>query len=330
MLAVLALAAVIVFVVHLGVGSYAWYSPGQVLAELFHGPDASRPAINAIVWDIRLQRALAAVLVGGILGGVGSAFQALLRNPLAEPYIVGVSSGAAVGGALVIVLGLDATLGEMGVTGGGLVTGMLSLMLVVALSRRRGVVSVNTLLLAGVVVGTLLSAVLAMVLYMGQRQAEVLSFLLGDLSHTMPGQNVALFATFVVGSALLMGQSRRLNAFALGEDTAQRLGLHTAKLMWAILLTGTAMVAASVGTVGIIGFLGLAAPHISRRLLGVDWRWSLPGSILLGSLLLVVADLIAQRGFSMATGIVGLEMPVGVVTALLGAPSLLILIRRAG
>ncbi len=293
------------------------------------GPNGSGTA-HTIVWDIRLQRALGALLVGAILGGVGSAFQGLLRNPLAEPYIIGVSSGSAVGGALSIVLHWELVLGPLARVVPGFATGMLTLLLVLALARHHGQVNVKTLLLAGVVVGTLLSALLSMILLLGQRESQVLGFLLGSLLNMQPIQNGLLLVVLVFGSIALVLQTRKLNAFSLGEETAQRLGLDTRKLLWTVLTIGAAMTAAVVGTVGIIGFLGLVAPHISRRVVGLDWRYSLPGSILLGSLLLLLSDLVAQRFFSTITHTEGMDLPVGIVTALLGAPSLLVLLRKNG
>ena len=132
----------------------------------------------------------------------------------------------------------------------------------------------------------------------------------------------AMSVVMALGGSVLLLQTKSLNAFAISEETAQRLGVDTSSLKSVVLVTGTAMTAAAVGSTGIIGFLGLVAPHISRRLLGVDWRWSLPGSALLGSALLLLADIVAQRA------IPNTELPVGVVTALLGAPFLLILLRR--
>jgi iron complex transport system permease protein len=342
MLGLLLVLVILAFLVHLGLGSTALLSPVDVVRELFRGP-RSDDIPNTIVWQVRLTRALGCVLVGGLLGAVGSAFQALFRNPLAEPYIVGVSSGAAVGGALALVLGLGALLGGLMVPFMAFLTGLASLALVFGLAKRRGVVEVTTLLLAGVVVGALLSAVLSLILLAAGRDTnQVLRWLLGSTTPMYWNRLAILAVALFGGSALLIAQTRRLNAFAIGEDTAQRLGIDTGRLKGIVLVSGTAMTAVAVGSTGIIGFLGLVAPHISRRLLGVDWRWSLLGALLLGSGLLLAADMVAQRGVGTVENLLMLahmiperpvreiDLPVGAVTALLGAPVLLILLRRRG
>lgn len=320
---------VLTFLVHLNVGSHEWYAPWQVVGELLRGhiSDSDHPA-NNIVWSIRLPRVLECVFVGGILGAVGSAFQAQLRNPLAEPYIVGVSSGAAVGSAIAMTFGFDAWLGGLGGAACGFVTGLMALALVYALASRRGVVDVANLLLAGVVIGALLASVLSMtILLSGQNANRVLAALLGTMSTASFEKDWVLGVALLAGSVILVRQTRRLNAFAIGEDTAARMGVDVGRLRAIVLITGTAMTAAAVGAVGVIGFLGLVAPHIARRLLGVDWRYSLIGSGLIGAALLIASDLIAQRiggMFQMALT----DVPVGIVTAIIGAPSLLILIRK--
>ena len=322
-LAAFALVVVAVLVLHIGVGSSANLSPVTVLRELFAGPGGD--GNNLIVWQLRLPRAMACVLVGAMLGLAGSSFQALFRNPLADPFIVGVSSGAAVGGSLALVLGLDALLGSLARPMLGFVSGVLALMLVIALARRHGVVDVQSLLLPGAVTGSLLAAVQSLVLLMaGQDTNHVLRWLMGAM-HPMLWPLVGLMAvTLVLCGPILAIEARRLNALAIGDDAARRLGVDVRRLRNIVLGTGTVMVAVCVGSVGIIGFLGLAAPHIARRVLGVDWRASMLGSLFVGAALLLVADGLAQRLPP------GGELPVGVMTAVLGAPFLLTLLKRQG
>ncbi|MEA2552245.1 MAG: iron complex transport system permease protein [Fimbriimonadaceae bacterium] len=258
-----------------------------------------------------------------MLSVVGSSFQALFRNPLADPYVVGVSSGAAVGGSAAIVLGLEGLWGGLGIMGLAFLGGLGSLLLVFGLARRRGVVDVSTLLLAGVVVGSLLAALTTLVLYAaGEDTNKVLRWLLGSMTPMFYDRLVVMAVAAAVGSAVLILQARQLNAFAISESTAKHLGIDTRRLKWIVLVTGTVLAAICVGAVGIIGFLGLVAPHISRRLLGVDWRLSMPGALMIGPTLLLMADVAAQRALP------NMELPVGVVTALLGAPFLLVLLRR--
>jgi iron complex transport system permease protein len=310
--------ALVGIVLHVGLGS-VWLSPATVLDKIIHGPaSGGGDSDNVIIWQLRIPRAIGCVLVGGMLGLVGSAFQALFRNPLADPFIVGVSSGAMLGGVAAMLLGWDVQPLSMPLC--GFATGLAALALVFALARRRRVVDVAGLLLAGAVTGSLLGSIQNLGIIMSGRDSnDVLRWTFGSMT-PMSWERLALMAiTFAAAGWLLVRQARRLNALAIGESTAVRLGVDVRRLRNTVLIAGTAMVAISVGSVGIIGFLGLAAPHIARRLLGVDWRFSMVGSMVTGSVLLLLADAISQR--------LG-EVPVGFVTAILGAPSLLLLMRR--
>ena len=326
----LCVGCVVALLCHVGIGGHIWYSPGSILAEIARGRHLGSTDVNTVVWENRLPRALGCVLVGWLLGMVGSAFQALLRNRLADPYVIGVSSGAAVGGALAMVLGFEMWLGGLGMMVCGFATGLLSLMFVFAIGTRRGAVETNNLLLGGVVIGSLLSSLVTLVLISAGRDSNrVLQWLYGKVENFMWPQLLALFAILVVGSFILLRQTRLLNAYAMGEDTAKRLGVNVTQLRNVVLITGTAMTAAAVGSVGIIPFLGLAAPHIARRLVGVDWRISMAASGAVGAMILLVADLIAQRGLEFV-GIPVMNLPVGIVTAIIGAPTLLVLLRSRG
>ena len=319
---ILAGALVLAFVLHLSFGG-TWLQPTDVLRELAHG-NHSDTNQNLVVWQLRLPRAIACLLVGSILAVVGASFQSLFRNPLADPYTTSVSSGAAAGGVLAILLKLSIPFGTFGMMIFAAIGGLLSLALVLALARRHGVTAVSTLLLAGVVVGSLLSGLTTLLLYLaGEDTNKVLKWLLGSMTPMFWMTVLILAVVALVGSTLLILQSRRLNAFAIAESTAQQLGIDIAKLRTTVLVAGAVMVSACVGAVGMIGFVGLVSPHIARRLLGVDWRASMPGALLVGASLLLISDMLAQRVIS-AT-----EVPVGVVTALLGAPFLIVLLRKA-
>ncbi len=329
-LGALGLAAAGALVLHVGAGSpdgtggvHLRLSPSEVLTELFRG-DTDSGVANAIVWRIRFPRALACLLVGGILGAVGSAFQALFRNPLADPFIVGVSSGAAAGGALAIWLGFGSAIAGIGLLGTAFAGGMLSLGIVFAIAGRASIADVQRLLLCGVVVGSLLNAAMTLILLAaGEDTNRILRWMLGSMTPMYWNRVGLLGGALVLGGTLLFLQTKRLNAIAANEETARRLGVDTKRLKPAVLLVGTAMAAVTVGSVGIVGFLGLVAPHISRRVVGVDWRLSLLGSALVGMSLLTLADVLAQWILP------GAELPVGIVTALIGAPFLLLLMRRS-
>lgn len=298
-------------------------SPFEVIRHLLSGPGGVEDPHHFIVWQLRLPRALACLLVGGLLGSVGSAFQALFRNPLAEPYIVGVSSGSAAGGALALVLGLGGWASGLGVMAFAFLGGAGSLALVLALAGRRGRTDVQTLLLAGVVIGAMLASVLSLILYAaGMDSNQILRWMLGSTTPMHWNRVAVLAGVLLIGLTVLIPQGKRLNALAVSDETAQRLGVDIRKLKATVLAIGTGMTAAAVGSVGIIGFLGLVAPHIARRVLGVDWRLSMAGAGAVGATLLLFADVLAQRLLP------GGEIPVGVVTAILGAPFLLALMRR--
>ena len=317
-------------ILHIMIGGSMNLSPVQVVQEIFRGhmPDSITTPANSTVWAIRLPRAIECILVGCILGLVGSAFQAQLRNPLAEPYIVGVRSGAAIGSAIAMIIGWDAWFGGLGSAAFGFLTGMASLGIVYGLASRRGVVDVTSLLLSGVVVGSLMASILSLCLLLAHQDTnKVLAWLLGNMGTANFEKVALLLVTLAIGSVVLIRQTRRLNAFAVGEEAALRLGVDVGRLRAVVLIVGTAMTAAAVGTVGIIGFLGLVAPHISRKLLGVDWRYSLFGSGLVGGILLLGSDVLSQRIGTLFGTVIG-DLPVGIVTALIGAPSLLILLRK--
>jgi len=320
MLIALGAALLLVMVLYVAWGT-VMISPVQALREMFAGPTGS--PLNNILWQIRLPRAIGTLCVGALLSTVGCAFQGLLRNPLADPFVVGVSSGSALGGVAAMLLGWSYALGGLAMPLVGFAGGMLALLLALAFSRSNGSVDVKNLLLAGVATGSLLSALLSLsLLWSGHDTNELLQWLLGDTSHLRWSQVGLLAVVLVIGAILLIRQSRVLNAFALGEETAMRLGVDTRKLKPLVFVTGAAMTAVAVSLVGIIGFVGLVAPHIARRLVGTDWRRSLPASTLVGGLLLLLADLLAQRLVQ------PLELPLGVVTAIAGAPVLLVLLRK--
>jgi iron complex transport system permease protein len=316
----LAAAAALALVLHVVFGGSVRYGIDEVIRNIFAGSLQGDDTVNRVIWQLRLPRACAAVLVGGILGGVGAVFQSLFRNPLAEPYIVGVSSGAALGGALAIVIGVSGALFGLGMVGLSFVGGLLALWIVLSIARVKGAIEIHTLLISGVLVGAMLHAGLTLVLLMNGRDTNmVLRWLLGSTTPMYWPNVVVLAVALGAGLPILWRQTWALNAFAMGETTAQRLGVEVGRLKMLILVVGTAMTAAAVGTVGIIPFLGLIAPHMARKLVGVDLRRSFIASTLIGMILLVFSDLVAQRLS---------EMPVGAVTAILGAPMLMILLRR--
>lgn len=315
---------VLSLLLHVGLGSALNIGPLKVLDELLKGPYGASGTDHFVIWTLRLPRAAGCVTVGMLLAGSGSAFQAVFRNPLADPYIVGTSSGAAVGGVISILIG--AGWGWMGMTTPvfAFVGGMGSLFLVLAIARRNRTIDSSNLLLAGVLVGAMLSSLMAFLLYKaGQDTNQVTRWLLGSVDPMYWSRVGVMAVVLVLAGGWLCWKSRLLNALAMGEEASARLGVNVPRFRFGVLAAGAMMTAAAVGASGIIPFVGLAAPHTARRLLGVDWRFSLPASMLLGAIMMLLADALGAR-------VVSDGIPVGVVTALLGAPFLLAILGRKG
>ena len=308
---------------HIAIGGTVPIAIRGIVAEILAGDQGGDDPQNSIIWRLRLPRAIGCMFAGSILAAVGAAFQSLFRNPLAEPYVIGVSSGAAVGGTIAIVLGLGGAFGGLGVVGLAFVGGSLSLLLVLGLSRLQGAIDVVRLLLAGVVIGSMMSAVMTLVMLLsGHDTNQIMRWLLGSTTPMFWPRVALLGGASLLGTLCLLPYSRQLNAFAMDEFAAERLGVQKGRLVAGVLGIGTAMTAVCVGSVGIIGFLGLVAPHIARSLVGPDLRRSLPASALIGSALLLAADILAQRVLP------GTELPIGAVTAIIGAPVLLIMLKE--
>jgi iron complex transport system permease protein len=284
------------------------------------------PLKDTIVWNIRIPRILLAVIVGILLASSGVALQGLLLNPLADPYTVGVSSGASLGAAVAFVFGLGSWFYGFGVPVSAFLFAIGAMMVVYTIARVAGRVSIHSFLLAGIVVGSFLWALLTFVMTIsGQEVSRIIFWLLGSFQApyaSNPWDYVTMALPFaVVGMAALYALARDLNVFALGEETARHLGIETESLKFLVIAVTSLITAAAVSVSGIIGFVGLVVPHICRRVFGSDHRVLLPCSALAGAVLLVVADTVAR-----ALG----ELPVGVVTAMIGAPFFLYLMRRQG
>lgn len=276
-----------------------------------------------ILWEIRLPRVLLALLAGIGLAAAGVTWQGVLRNPLADPYLIGVSAGGALGAGIALFGKVDAWLGAQAVPVSAFLGSLLALAVVWSISGRGAAFSVERMLLAGIAVGSFLSALLSMLLFWNRESLTTLYFwMLGSFSgRTWEDVTLAL-PYLLTGLTLLFFQLRHLNVLQLGSDRARGLGVDTLRVQ-RLLIVGASLVTASVVAVcGMIGFVGLVVPHVTRLLVGPDLRRVLPASCLLGAILLVVADLASRTLWAPA------EMPVGVLTALLGAPFFLYLIAR--
>lgn len=320
-LLLLALVAAVALVVAVIVGPVS-LPPGRVLDAVLGRADATSATI---VRGIRLPRAVLAALVGGALSLSGASFQALLRNPLAEPYILGVSGGAAVGAVGAIVLGWTAA--GAWVLPAAAFAGAAAAIAVVLRIAAAGDLGLDTrvLLLAGVVAGAFFNAVIFFLLTFAEAETfrSAVFWMMGGLSGADWNAVGVVAAGLVPATLLLMGLARSLNLLAVGEETALFLGTRVELTKWIVYLTASFLVAAAVSVSGAIGFVGLIVPHAIRLLWGSDHRFLLPASLLLGAAFLPLADTLARTASAPS------EIPVGVITALVGVPVfVLLLVRR--
>lgn len=311
----------------------AGVGPGDAAAIVAHrllgiGQVTWSSAAETIVWELRLPRVLSGMVVGAGLACAGATFQALLRNPLTDPYIIGTAAGASLGAVAALVLPMllgpivgGAWLGIGLVQLLAFIGGLGAVLVVFAVARSRAGTPVLALLLAGYAVSSLLAAGVALLLFLsGDRLAAVVSWLLGSLGGAS-WPRLAFAAPLIIGSfALLLLRWRSLNALLLGEQQAAFLGVDLEREKRVLVALAALATSAGVAVSGTIGFVGLVIPHLLRLAFGPDHRLLLPAAMLYGAALLVAADL----GARLAGGI-----PVGVVTALIGAPFFLWLLRRA-
>jgi len=282
--------------------------------------------VDMIVWQLHIPRVLLAALVGMSLAVAGAALQGLLLNPLADPYMIGVSSGAAVGAGIGVILGVQGWMLGFGIPVLAFAFALITVSAVYGLAMRAGKVSVLSFLLSGVVVGAFMWAVLTFLMTFASENLETIVFwTMGSFAGSDPWGRVLVVLPFgLVGSLVVYAYARDLNLFALGEESARHLGIETESLKRRLIAATALLTAAAVSVSGTIGFVGLMVPHITRRIVGPDHRILLPCSGLLGALLMIAADTVART--AMAPG----EIPVGIITALLGAPFFLYLLRKAG
>lgn len=272
-----------------------------------------------LILELRLPRALAAFATGGLLALAGALMQVLLRNPLADPYVLGLSGGAAVGVLIAMLTGL----GSFAISGSAFLGALVSMLLVFGLAHGTGSWTPSRLLLTGVVVAAGWGAVVTLILSISpaERLPSMLYWLMGDLSYARtPWPAMATLAVFC---GLMMPLGRSLNVLARGPLQAAALGVRVRALEWAIYLTASSLTAVAVTTAGSIGFVGLVVPHMLRLVWGNDQRMILPASVLVGGSLLVMADTLAR------VVIAPEQLPVGVITALLGVPTFLYLLHRS-
>jgi iron complex transport system permease protein len=280
---------------------------------------AGDPA-RTILLDVRLPRVLAAAALGAALALAGVAFQALLRNPLADPYVLGVSGGASLGGVLALVFRLPAEALPVAAFVGALVA-LAGLERLASVSGR---LDVLTLLLTGAVFNATTAAAIVFLQVVASHEElhAVVLYLLGRTPPLRVGPLLAVTLVTVAAAVLLFARGRALNALALGEESAEQLGVEVERLKRVVFVAGALLTALAVSWAGMIGFVGLVVPHLVRRLGGADHRLLAPLAALSGGAFLTVADLVARTAFAPR------ELPVGVITALVGGPFFLFVLRR--
>lgn len=312
-----ALAAVLAISVALG-------STAVGLADLL-GSSPDRQAARAILLEVRLPRVLLAAAVGACLSAAGVCFQALLRNPLADPYILGVSGGAGLGAILATALGPASGLALLVSRPAAAFAGSIAAVsLLLWMAKGRGRLLPETMILLGVVLNATIMAAIMFVITMADfsRYAGTMYWLIGSLSSPSAPELTLVYACLVPGVLVLTALGQPLNVMTGGEELAGQLGLDTPRLRLTALAAATLITAAAVSLAGLVGFVGLMVPHLARVWLGPDNRLLVPAAALLGAIVLVVADTAARALFAPT------QIPVGVITALLGGPCFLWLFAR--
>ncbi|MFJ9242963.1 FecCD family ABC transporter permease [Streptomyces sp. NPDC101776] len=322
----LVVALLVLVPVAAGLGAYP-IPTGDVLSSVQHrlglGGGALDRVPESVLWNVRFPRIVLALLVGASLGCAGALMQGVFGNPLAEPGVIGVSSGAAVGAVAVIAFGLD-FLGTWTVSAVAFVSGLATVLLVYAMSRSGGRTEVVTLILTGIALNAFAGALIGLFLFFADTAAvnQITFWQLGSLSQATWPKVLAILPCAVIGLTLAPLHAGRLDLLALGERPARHLGVDVERLRIVLVLVIALLTAAAVSVSGIISFVGLVVPHLLRMAAGPGHRFLIPASALLGALALLGADLTARTVAAPA------ELPLGVLTALLGSPFFFWLLRR--
>ncbi|WP_371871992.1 FecCD family ABC transporter permease [Thalassobacillus devorans] len=302
----------------------------DVLAEKMFGSDIfgheGSSNIEVIIWEIRFPRVLLALFVGASLSIAGASFQGLLRNPLADPYTIGVSSGAALGAVAVLYFQISiAFLGSYTLPVVAILGGFITMMIVFIITRLSSRdLNIETIILAGIIISAFIGAVISLIIALSDREdmRQILYWLMGNIGMRGWSHVQLIVPFFIVGVILLLSRTHDLNAFALGEESAGHLGVNVQGGKVLILVGASLLTGASVAVSGSIGFVGLVIPHFVRLITGPDHKHVLPLSMLTGGGFLVLADLISRAIIAPK------ELPIGVITALIGAPIFAVLLVR--
>lgn len=300
------------------------------LAHNIFGVEAptSASSTNAVIWDIRIPRLILGAAIGAGLAVAGAILQAVVRNALADPYILGINSGASTGAALAILFGVGAGFGEYALQGAAFIGALAASAVMFFIARSAGRLTSVRLLMAGIAVGYALSAVTSFLIFASdsaEGSRSVMFWLLGSLGLGRWGLLLLVSVLVVVAVTIVFwSMGRRIDALTVGDDAALTLGVNPDRMRVLLVVLTCILVGSVVAMAGSIGFVGLVVPHAARRLVGGSHRHMLPVAALLGASLLIAADIGAR------TLLAPQEIPIGIVTSLVGAPFLILLVRRMG
>lgn len=310
--------SLLVFTMILSISAGAVKIPLQEILNVFLGGGSETS--RTIILNLRLPRAIESAIVGMGLSVVGTFFQGLLRNPMADPYVLGVSSGAAFGATIAIILGF----GIFGLSFMAFITSLMTVFFVYTISKTGTRVSMTTMLLAGIAISAFMSAIISLMMLLNHDEfSRIVFWTMGGFS--LINWNSVVFTTpiIVIGSFVMYVFSRDVNAILTGEEVAEHLGVNTELVKKIILITGSLVTATAVSVGGIIGFVGLIVPHISRLIVGPDNRILVPFSAISGAIFLTFADLLARIILK------PMEIPIGIITAAFGGPFFLYLLIKS-
>ena len=284
--------------------------------------DISKSQVS-IIWNLRLPRVLLGVIVGASLSMAGAAFQGMFKNPMADPYVIGISSGAALGASIAIILKINfEILGFSTISLFAFIGALIAVTLVYNIAKVKNQVPVTTLLLSGVAIGQFFTAIMSfLMVFFNNDMNKIIYWTLGSLSGKGWDPVLTISIPVILGMLLLSLYARDLNIMLTGEESAKSLGVNVERTKIYIILIGTFITSIAVSVSGIIGFVGLIIPHIVRLIIGPDHRILLPASALMGGIFMIFADTIAR------TIISPIEIPVGIITAIFGGPFFIYLLR---
>ena len=319
---VLSVSALLLLVLMLAVSmvGIVGFSPAEALRYLWQGFTGNDT--NVIYWNLRLPRIILCVLIGAVLSVSGATYQAVFRNPLTDPYVLGISSGASLGAAVAILLGLEGTPFGVGLMALG--TALLTVVLIYKIASIGNRMHTATLLLTGVCFTFLATAVVSFLMVINQDKMDrIIFWTMGSFSSVSWSDVLILLPVAVAGIAVVLFHSRDLNLLLVGSETAKSLGVEVEQVKKVLLLATTLMVAFAVSACGVIGFVGLVVPHCIRLVAGSDNRVIIPYSIVFGGIFLLLCDTLSR------TVLMPSEIPVGSVTALVGAPMFIYLLYKS-